>query len=121
VVYIAQHAVDGPVPAKELAEAVDVPQNYMGKILHELARAGILKSARGKRGGFVLGVPASKLTLLKVASRFDNLGRGRRCLLGRPECRDRNPCPAHHRWREIADQIATFFRETTVADLVDSR
>jgi len=115
---MARHP-DGPVRANELAEATSVPRNYLGKILHVLVRAGILKSSRGKNGGFQLGVPPDRLSLLRVVSMFDRLGEQRRCLLGRPECSDQDPCPVHSRWRETAERIATFFRETTVADLLD--
>ena len=104
--------------AAPLARAVDVPRNYLGKILHELVRAGILKSTRGKGGGFELAVPPEELTLLKVATQFDRVG-GRRCLLGRPECSEDNPCPVHDRWRTAAVEIEKFFDETTVADLLD--
>ena len=56
VVYLASLPDHQPVRASELARAVDVPRNYLGKILHELVRAGILKSTRGKGGGFELAV-----------------------------------------------------------------
>jgi Rrf2 family protein len=101
-----------------LAEAIDVPRNYLSKILHELTRSGILKSTRGKNGGFKLAVPPEELPLLRIVQLFDQMGERSRCLLGRPECSDVDPCPVHHRWKETAVQIAAFFRETTVADVV---
>ncbi len=117
VVYLATQPDHQPVRASELAGAVDVPRNYLGKILHELVRAGILKSTRGKGGGFQLAIPPEKLTLLSVATQFDRVG-GRRCLLGRPQCSEDNPCPVHDRWRAAAVEIERFFDETTVADLL---
>ncbi|UCF19946.1 MAG: Rrf2 family transcriptional regulator [Gemmatimonadota bacterium] len=117
VVYLASQPDPQPVRASELARAVDVPRNYLGKILHELVRAGILKSRRGKGGGFELAVPPEHLTLLQVAARFDRLS-GRRCLLGRPACSENNPCPVHARWRAVSLAIERFFDETTVADIM---
>jgi Rrf2 family protein len=108
------------VRASDLAGAVDVPRNYLGKILHDLVRAGILKSTRGKHGGFQLAVPAHQLPLIRVVGLFDEIGREqRRCLLGRPECSDGDPCPVHSRWKECADQVQRFFGETTVGDVLD--
>ena len=119
VVCMARNAGDDKyVRANDLAEAVDVPRNYLSKILHELTRAGILRSIRGKNGGFQLAVPAEDLTLLKVVQLFDQMGDQSRCLLGRPECSDADPCPAHPRWKETSVQIATFFRDTTIADVI---
>lgn len=105
--------------AEDLAAAVDVPRNYLGKVLHELVRGGILRSSRGKRGGFQLAVPPAELPLLRVVALFDRIqGERRRCLLGRPECSDRSPCPVHQRWKATAEQIAQFFKATTVADVL---
>ena len=118
VVYIARRGTEVPVQADDLAEAVDVPRNYLGKVLHQLVRAGILQSSRGKNGGFKLARDPKDLTLLEIASLFDRLEGRRHCLLGRPECSDTNPCPVHHRWRETSEQISRFFRETTLADVI---
>lgn len=81
-------------------------------------RAGVLRSTRGKRGGFQLAMPADRLTLLAIVGRFDRLTDRRRCLLGRQECSDAHPCPMHDRWKATAEQIARFFGSTTVADVV---
>jgi len=116
VVHLAQH--DGAsLQATDLAAATKVPENYMRKVLHELVRGGVLTSVRGKGGGFRLAVPAEQLTLLRVVSRFDRLSDQRRCLLGRPECSDADPCPAHGHWKVIGEQIAAFFGGTTVAEV----
>jgi Rrf2 family protein len=118
VVHIAHRRSDAPVRADELARAVDVPRNYLGKILHQLVRARILRSTRGKHGGFRLARAPADLTLLEVASLFDHIEGRRRCLLGRPECSDLDPCLAHGRWRETSEQVCRFFRETTLADVI---
>lgn len=118
VVFIARRGGDVPVQADELAEAVDVPRNYLGKVLHQLVRARILRSTRGKHGGFQLARSPRDLTLLEIASLFDRIEGRRRCLLGRPECSDVNPCPVHHQWKATSEQISRFFRETTLADVL---
>ena len=118
VVHIAQQPHGDPVRAVDLADAVDVPRNYLGKILHELARAGILTSTRGKNGGFQLAVPAEKLQLLQVVSLFDRVSETRRCILGRRECSDSDPCPAHGKWKAASEEISRFFQSTTIADVL---
>lgn len=118
VVYIARRPSNDPVRATQLAEAIAVPRNYLSKILLELTKAGVLKSTRGKRGGFQLAADPTQLSLLRVVSLFDPVRGERRCLLGRPECSDRHPCPVHHRWKHAAQEIARFFDETTVADVL---
>ena len=119
-VYLARQPGGALVSAGELAEATGIPRNYLSKILHDLGRAGILTAARGKHGGFQLASPPDQLTLFDVVSRFDTSGSDGRCLLGRPECSDTAPCPAHHRWRGVREQLSKFFHETTLADMLDS-
>jgi Rrf2 family protein len=109
---------DGRLGAGKLADLLDVPRNYLSKTLHQLARAGILESTRGKAGGFRLARPASRIALVDVVGLFDDITGRRVCLLGRPVCSDHSACTAHHRWKAVSERNATFFRETTVADLI---
>ncbi len=52
--------------ARALALACGEPAPFLGKVLQKLARAGLLRSKRGRTGGFVLGRPASEVTLADV-------------------------------------------------------
>lgn len=120
VLYLAEHAAGRPVRVGEMARALRIPQNYLSKTLHQLARTGVLVSVRGKSGGFQLRVAPDRLALLAVVGQFDRIEERRRCLLGRPQCSDRTACAAHTRWKEVAEKVADFFRDTTVADLLSS-
>jgi Rrf2 family protein len=100
-----------------LAADLGIPANYLSKTLSQLARAGVLASTRGKRGGFALARPPHRLTLEEVVAPFEEMGR-RHCLLGEGACTDRDPCEAHAAWRAISDRMAEFFRNTTVADIL---
>ena len=118
VFYVAQHEEDHLVRVGDIAEALGIPRNYLSKILHQLARSGVLASARGKTGGFRLAIPADRLALIDIVQQFDRLEEQRQCLLGRPVCSDRRPCAAHERWKKTADSVAGFFRDTRVADVL---
>ncbi len=118
VVTIAEEREGIPLGAARLAEALGIPQNYLSKTLHQLARAGILESTRGKLGGFRLARPSEQIRLIEVVGLFDDVTGRRVCLMGRAACTDQNPCPAHARWKGVSERIADFFRETSVADLV---
>ncbi len=115
--YLAERGRGAPVRADDIAAALDIPRNYLSKILHILARRGLLDSARGPQGGFRMAKAPADTTLLDVVEPFDDGAGGRRCLLGRARCLDDDPCPAHERWEKVAGSVETFFRETTVADL----
>jgi len=115
--HIAEFGADRPVAVNEIAQALDVPRNYLSKTLHQLARVGVVTSTFGPGGGFQLSAPPDQLTLDTIIAPFDTAAE-RHCLLGRARCRDSAPCAAHERWKTIADQIQGFFATTTVADLL---
>ena len=89
----------------------------MGKILHQLVKARVLRSVRGKKGGFELAMQPEDLALLTVVSQFDDLGLEGQCLFGRAEC-GRTPCTAHEKWRGVTKQVLAFFENTTIADVL---
>jgi Rrf2 family protein len=117
VLMIATETGGGAVSAVRLSRGLRLPQNYLSKTLHQLARAGVLESTRGKSGGFRLARTPDRIRLLDVVQPFSDLTGERTCLMGRAECSDRNACRAHARWKQVSETLAEFFRETTVADL----
>ena len=117
VLYIAEHAADGPVRVDDVAASLRCPRNYLSKTLHALARAGVLRSARGPKGGFQLVDSPDRLALARVVRPFEPAGE-RRCLMGRATCGDAHPCLVHHRWSRTAAAVEDFFDHTTVADLL---
>lgn len=109
---------DRLVQVNEMAGALRIPRNYLSKTVHALVREGVLLSTRGKSGGFRLAVPPQRLYVVQVVAPFGNLGEERHCLLGRPQCSDRTACAAHAKWKAVADRVSEFFRETTIAELL---
>jgi len=120
VLYIAAQPRQRSVRVAEIAAALELPPNYLSKTLHQLARAGMLASARGPSGGFRLSVPTEELTLQRVAATFAAQER-QRCLLGRGACGREPGCAVHARWAPVAAQLRDFFGTTTVADLLPTR
>jgi Rrf2 family protein len=119
VVFVATHGTDAPVRVGPIAEALDVPRNYLSKTLHLLARDGVLRSTRGPLGGFQLAVPPGHLTLARVAAPFQDVGT-RQCLLGPTLCSGRNACAVHSTWGNVSTALQDFFSRTTIADLLRS-
>jgi Rrf2 family protein len=116
VLYLARSADVVRVP--DLATAINVPQNYLAKTMHHMARSGLLRSTRGPAGGFRLAVRPEEIPLQRIVELFEE-PHDRRCLLGTGRCGHNPGCPVHERWKPIAEGIEGFFRRTTVADLLD--
>jgi Rrf2 family protein len=118
--YIAQHGSrERPARVEDIATATGIPRNYLSKIMHTYVGDGVLASTTGPRGGFWLAIPPAKLPLIRLVEPFDPVSPRRTCILGRAECSDRKPCPAHTRWKGISEDVTAFFRKTTVGDLLN--
>ena len=52
--------------AKEIAREYDIPYELLAKILQKLARAGMVTSTQGVKGGYALARKPSELSVAKV-------------------------------------------------------
>ena len=118
LVLLAERPAGTSARVGELADALDIPQNYLSKTLHALSRTGIVTSSRGKGGGFALARPATEITLFDVVDPFDRLGLRPLCLMGQGECSEADACAAHHTWKAVSQKVQAFFHQTTLSDLV---
>ena len=64
--YIAQNQDRKIILSQSIAKEYDIPLEYLLKILQQLVKANVLRSKRGPRGGFSLGKPATKISMLDV-------------------------------------------------------
>jgi Rrf2 family protein len=59
-------AVGGLANAEQIAQAQDIPLNFLENILRDLRRAGIVESRRGQAGGYALARPAEQISVADV-------------------------------------------------------
>ncbi len=104
-----------------LAEEINAPVNYLGKLLHLLAREGVILSQKGVRGGVRLARPANEISLYEALEPFEDFERWSECLMGSSECPEGAPCMLNERWAPVRDQYLRFLQETTAADLGENR
>jgi len=121
MVCLAVNNGDGrPFSAAGVAEAEQIPPFYLAKVLQDLGRAGLLKSARGRGGGFYLSRPADEITLIEVIAAVEDSRRLEiECVLGIDDCNDKAPCPMHETWKGFRDGALEALRTLTVARLVE--
>ncbi|MGH9029203.1 MAG: RrF2 family transcriptional regulator [Acidimicrobiales bacterium] len=60
-----------PATAEELAEAQGLPSKFLGAILNDLRRSGLVVSRRGSEGGYRLARPAKEVTVADVMRSLD--------------------------------------------------
>ena len=105
-VILATHEDKGPILGREIAEAENIPRQFLSKILHTLRNGGLVDSTMGPGGGYELSRPAAKITVREVVSAIDGPQVfNDNCVLGLDECNDRNSCALHDEWKHFRDRL----------------
>ncbi|MEU7019809.1 Rrf2 family transcriptional regulator [Streptomyces sp. NPDC046203] len=125
LVWLAEE--DRPVPTARLAEFHDLAPAYLNKHLQALARAGILGSTPGKRGGFRLARRPDKISLLDVVTAVEGPDPAFRCLNIRNQGpgdavmggSGRRACVISHSMRRAELTWRRELAGTTLADLAE--
>ncbi len=68
---LAAAGAHGAVKAEQVAVAQDIPLNFLLGILRELRNSHLVRSQRGREGGYVLSRPAAEITLADVIRAVD--------------------------------------------------
>ncbi|MFQ5413674.1 MAG: RrF2 family transcriptional regulator [Phycisphaerae bacterium] len=121
MVYITQQGDEEPVLARTIASELEIPANYVSKILRDMAHGGLLKSSRGVGGGFRLARDARRIRLGDIVTPFENVPHNARCPFGNAVCSDEHPCAAHDYWRDVKAAYDDFLEHTTLAMVARER
>jgi len=77
---------DRLVTTEEMAETLQASQAHLNKVFQLLARAALVKSTRGRKGGHALAGDAQGISLLEVYEAVEGRLVPPRCLLAKPIC-----------------------------------
>ncbi len=117
VFFIAHRTVNGGrVGIKEIAAGINSPEHFLAKILQDLSRRGIVQSAKGPHGGFYMDKSTLQKPLSQVVEAIDGNGIFVGCGLGLEYCSEDNPCPIHHQFKDIRNQIQEMLQNTTIEE-----
>jgi Rrf2 family protein len=70
----------------KIAEVLNASENHLSKVLQRLTKAGLVKSIRGPKGGFVLGRDSSEINIREIYELFEGMIEPNKCLLHTPIC-----------------------------------
>jgi Rrf2 family protein len=107
-----------PRKAMEISRSTQIPSSYLHKVLNAMARAHLVHSRRGPRGGFVLARPPESISALDVVTAVDRWPRIEECPLRHPDQTDCF-CPLHQCLEKIQALLEEGLRRFTLRDLVE--
>jgi Rrf2 family protein len=117
LVYLAHDHDDGYHQTRDLARTLNVPSNYLGKVLQLMAHRGIVESQRGMKGGFRLARLPEQIRLYDVLHAIDAVPHDPDCplLTGGHQM---ELCTLHRRFAAMTAQYVQFLKETTLRDVL---
>jgi Rrf2 family iron-sulfur cluster assembly transcriptional regulator len=120
VLYLTIKSKDDFHNAGDISKELQLPKEFVSKVLQKLTETGIVGSKKGKTGGFFLAKDPSEIRLIQIVEAIDGLEVFEKCVLGFPGCSPNNPCPLHNKWGYLRDEAFKMLTEYTLAELRDS-
>jgi len=103
-----------PIQVRAISREHGIPVRFLEQIMASLKKAGLVRSVRGARGGYLLGGPPSGIRVSRVLQAVEGPIR--------EEEGDGEPAPpatqvVHALWREAQDTVRAVFDATTLEEL----
>ena len=104
----------------EMAASYGISENHLMKVVHQLARAGVVESVRGKGGGVRLARAPDEIRLGEIVRASEGNAPIVECMSGDPgACRITAPCRLKGILVDAFDALYDSLDEHTLADLVE--
>ncbi|MBP3959773.1 Rrf2 family transcriptional regulator [Gemmata sp. G18] len=116
VIHLAHEAPKARTTA-QIADATQVPKDYLSKILQGLAKKGLVETQRGVGGGVSLTKTPEEVTILDVVNAVEPIVRIATCPLNLPN-HGANLCPLHRRMDAAMATVEEAFRNSTLAEVL---
>ena len=106
------------VQIDEIATKLSVPKHFLGKIMQQIVKAGLLKSTKGPYGGFSLAAETLNTPVIKLVEITDGMEQFSMCVLSFKYCNGLNPCPLHFEMEDVKKNYLNVFSRNTFGDLL---
>lgn len=121
VLDLAVHYGEGRRKAREIASAMEIPEQYLARILADLTRSQLITATAGPGGGYELRRAPSQIRLLEVVEASEGPIALRDCVLRDIPCGSAEICAVHEAWSQAQAAMVKRLRQTTFAQLARRR
>lgn len=118
ILYMARHRDQGPFFVEHIASELNVSPTYLAKLFQQLAKAGVLRSYRGARGGYNLGRGLREITLYDILIVFEGALQFSHFYADVGNSAHAPDCPVCAIFRATEQRLREVLGGVTVADLL---
>jgi len=115
--HLAEHSDDGSHSAKDVADAFGIPPEALAKILQRLAKAGLLQSQHGIKGGYTLARAAHTISAFEVIEAIDGPLFITSCVTVRGECDQSDRCNIREPLRKVNESIEAVLKRIKISHM----
>jgi len=119
MVDLAQRHAGGPIPLAEIAKRQDLSAKYLEQLIILLKRAGLIRSVRGRRGGYVLARKPGDITVGEIVETLEGKLSVVDCVLDPELCHRANRCPTRDIWVGITDALKKELFALNLRDILE--
>ncbi len=119
--HLAKDDVGTTHNAREVAEDLQLPLPMASKVMKSLARAGVLESHRGVKGGFSLSRPPSELSVADMITALEGPVALTECQMGVSMCQHEGSCTVQEPWSVINRSVQNTLSMITLSDLINPK
>jgi len=117
---LAEHSGGGFISLKEIAQRQNISKQYLEQIVALLNTSNILRTNRGKQGGYMLAKPASEYTVREVLRITEGSLAPVTCLEEEVNLCDKATfCKTLPMWTGLQKVINDYLESVTLQDLVE--
>lgn len=110
------------IPIKNVSQRQDISDKYLEQIITQLSRAGLVKSARGAQGGYMLAKAPADYTVGEILRVLEGNLAPVACVdAAQAVCSRADECVTIDVWRQITDAVNKVVDNITLADLVEQQ
>jgi Rrf2 family protein len=119
ILALAKRGVEMRLSSATIQREMQIPASFMGRIVAQLAQAGLVKTFAGRDGGLQLPRPASEITLKDVLETFEGPLLLSECMQakGEDDCPFQANCPVRTKWGRVQVAMLREMASITFADL----
>lgn len=119
MLYLAMQPGSSVTLLSEISSGQNIPESYLAKIFQALAKAGLVRSHRGFKGGYSLGRAANEISVKDIIEAIEGPIALNHCSTEEANCAEILDCKIQDVWRDAQSAMVGVLRATTLADLVE--